>query len=97
LQSSGASSYTHVSYKGSAGPALDVVSGQIVMTIETISPLLPHIRRGPVEGARRNRKETFGPAACHTDDRRSRVARVRIVNWYGLLAPAASLLQSSTG
>jgi len=88
LQSSGGIKLTHVSYKGSAGPALDVVSGQIVMTIETISPLLPHIRAGRLKALGVTAKKRSGQLPAIPTIAEAGLPEYEIVNWYGLLAPA---------
>ncbi|MBI2293513.1 MAG: tripartite tricarboxylate transporter substrate binding protein, partial [Betaproteobacteria bacterium] len=49
LESMTGVSLVHVSYKGAAAPVLEVMGGQIIMSIETISPLLPHIRAGKLK------------------------------------------------
>lgn len=79
-----------VFYKGSAGPALDVMSGHIVMTIETISPLLPHVRAGKlkalgVTSAKRSSQLPEVPTIAEAG-----FPNYEVVNWYGLLAPAGT-------
>ena len=37
---------THVPYKGSAPAMIDVISGQIAYTLETVAATLPHVRAG---------------------------------------------------
>ena len=78
----------HVSYKGSAGPALEVMGGQIIMTIETISPLLPHIRGGKLKALGVTAKKRSSQLPAVPTIAESGLPDYEIVNWYGLLAPA---------
>jgi tripartite-type tricarboxylate transporter receptor subunit TctC len=80
----------HVAYKGSAGPALDVMGGHIVMTIETISPLLPHIRAGKLKALGVTAKNRSAQLAAVPTIAESGLPNYEIVNWYGLLAPAGT-------
>jgi tripartite-type tricarboxylate transporter receptor subunit TctC len=83
-------SLVHVSYKGSAGPALEVMGGQIVMTIETISPLLPHIRAGKLKalGVTASQRSSQLPAVPTIAE--SGLPGYEVAIWYGLLAPAGT-------
>ncbi|MGZ8212157.1 MAG: Bug family tripartite tricarboxylate transporter substrate binding protein [Burkholderiales bacterium] len=80
----------HVSYKGAAAPALDVMSGHSVRTIETISPLLPHIRAGKLKalGVSSSKRSSQLPGVPTIAE--SGLPNYEIVNWYGLLAPAGT-------
>ena len=80
----------HVSYKGSAAPALEVMSGQIIMTIETISPLLPHIRAGRLKALGVTAKQRSSQLAAVPTIAESGLPDYEIVNWYGLLTPAGT-------
>ena len=90
FQSMSGISLVQVSYKGSAAPALDVMGGHIIMTIETISPLLPHIRAGKLKalGVTAKKRSSQLPAVPTIDE--SALPDYEIVNWYGLLAPAGT-------
>jgi len=90
LTSLGGVKLVHVSYKGSAAPALEVVSGQIVMTIETISPLLPHIRGGRLKALGVTAKKRSSQLPAVPTIAESGLPDYEIVNWYGLLAPAGT-------
>ena len=63
-------SLVHVSYKGAAAAALDVLGGQIIMTIETISPVLPHIRAGKLKPLGVTSKKALESTARGAHDRR---------------------------
>jgi tripartite-type tricarboxylate transporter receptor subunit TctC len=83
-------SIVHVSYKGAAAPVTEVMGGQISMTIETISPLLPHIRGGKLKAL----GVTSGKRTAQLPDvptiAESGYPDVEVINWYGLLAPAGT-------
>lgn len=80
----------HVPYKGSAAPTLEVMGGQIIMTIATISPVLPHIGAGKLKplGVTAKTRSSQLPAVPTLDE--SGLRDYEIVNWYGLLAPAGT-------
>jgi tripartite-type tricarboxylate transporter receptor subunit TctC len=80
----------HVSYKGSAGPAIDVMSGHISMTIETISPLIPHIRAGKLKALGVTSSKRSSQLSTVPTIAESGVPDYEIVNWYGLLVPAGT-------
>jgi len=90
LESMTGVSLVHVSYKGSAGPALEVMGGQIVMTIETISPLLPHIRGGKLKALGVTAKKRSSQLPAVPTIAESGLPDFEIVNWYGLLAPSGT-------
>jgi len=78
---------THVPYKGSAAPAMEVIGGQITMTIESVSPLLPHIKSGKLKALaitalKRSRQLPDVPTIVE-----SGYPDVQVVGWYGMLAP----------
>jgi tripartite-type tricarboxylate transporter receptor subunit TctC len=81
---------SHVAYKGSAGPALEVMGGHIVMTIETISPLLPHIRAGKLKALGVTSKVRSSQLPAVPAIAESGLPDYEILNWYGLLAPAGT-------
>jgi tripartite-type tricarboxylate transporter receptor subunit TctC len=78
----------HVSYKGSAAPALEVMAGQITMTIETISPLLPHIRSGKLKALAVTSQKRSGQLPAVPTIAESGYPDYLVINWYGVLAPA---------
>jgi tripartite-type tricarboxylate transporter receptor subunit TctC len=80
----------HVPYKGAAGPALDVMSGHIVMTIETISPLLPHIRAGKLKALGVTSRKRSSQLSAVPTIAEAGLPDYEVVNWYGLLAPAGT-------
>ena len=81
---------TPVFYKGAAAPVIDVLGGQITLAIETISPILPHVRAGKlkalgVTAAKRSMQMPDVPTIAE-----SGFPGFEVVNWYGVLAPAGT-------
>ena len=80
----------HVPYKGSAPLTTDLLGGQVDMSFDTVTPVLPFIKEGKLK-----------PLAVTTAKRSSAlpnvptlqeagVPGVAIGTWFGLLAPAAT-------
>ncbi len=81
---------THIPYKGSGPLVTDLIGGQITMSFDTITPVLPHIKAGKLR-----------PLAVTTGKRASALPEVPTLaeagvkgidtgTWFGLLAPAAT-------
>lgn len=81
---------THIAYKGSGPLATDLLGGQILMTFDTITPVLPHIKAGKLR-----------PLAVTTATRSPALPDVptleeaglkgfNIGTWFGVLAPVAT-------
>ena len=81
---------TPVFYKGAAGAVIDVLGGQISMTIETISPALPHVRAGKLRalGVTSSRRSAQLPDVPTIAE--SGYPGFEVINWYGVLAPAGT-------
>ena len=80
----------HIAYKGSGPLATDLLGGQILMSFDTITPVLPHIKAGKLR-----------PLAVTTAKRSAALPDVptldeaglkgfNIGTWFGVLAPAAT-------
>ena len=80
----------HVPYKGSAPLTTDLLGGQVSMSFDSITPVLPHLKAG-----------TLRPLAVTTDKRTTLLPDVPtlqeaglpgfdIQTWYGVLAPAGT-------
>ena len=81
---------THVAYKGSGPMATDLLGKQILMSFDTLTPVLPHIKAGKLR-----------PLAVTTATRSKALPDVptlqeaglkdfNIGTWFGVLAPAAT-------
>jgi tripartite-type tricarboxylate transporter receptor subunit TctC len=82
--------FAHIPYKGSGPLVTDLLGGQITMTFDTVTPVLPHIKAGKLR-----------PLAVTTAKRSSALPDVptldeaglkgfNIGTWFGVLAPAAT-------
>jgi tripartite-type tricarboxylate transporter receptor subunit TctC len=79
----------HIVYKGT-GPLLnDLISGQIQLTIASAVPLSPQVRAGKVRGL-----AVTGPKRAAAFPEVPTIAETvpgyEVVNWFGVLAPAAT-------
>lgn len=81
---------THIPYKGSGPLTTDLIGGQVHMSFDTITPVLPHIKSGRLK-----------PLAVTTARRSSALPNVPTLEeagfkgfdmgtWFGVLAPAAT-------
>jgi tripartite-type tricarboxylate transporter receptor subunit TctC len=82
--------FSHIPYKGSGPLATDLLGGQITMSFDTVTPVLPHIKAGKLR-----------PLAVTTAKRSSALPDVptleeaglkgfNIGTWFGVLAPAVT-------
>lgn len=79
-----------VVYKGSAAPLLEVIGGQITVSIATVTPALPQARSGklPVLAVTSGKPSPQLPAV--PTDGEFGYPGLEVVNWYGVLAPAGT-------
>ncbi len=81
---------THVPYRGSAPLATDLLGGQITMSFDTITPVLPHIQSGRLRAL----AVTTGTRSAALPDvptlAEAGLAGFDIGTWFGVLAPAAT-------
>lgn len=80
----------HIPYKGSGPLTTDLLGGQVTMSFDTITPVLPHIQAGKlralaVSTARRSSALPDVPTLSE-----SGLAGFDIGTWFGVLAPAAT-------
>jgi tripartite-type tricarboxylate transporter receptor subunit TctC len=80
----------HVPYKGSAPLTTDLLGGQVTMSFDTITPVLPFIKEGKlrplaVTTARRSAALPDVPTLQEAG-----VPHLAIGTWFGLLAPAST-------
>jgi len=90
FQSSTGIKMTHIPYRGSAPLVTDLLGGQITMSFDTMTPVLPHVKAGKLR-----------PLAVTTATRSPALPDVptlqevglkdfNIGTWFGVLAPAAT-------
>jgi tripartite-type tricarboxylate transporter receptor subunit TctC len=80
----------HIPYKGSGPLTTDLLGGQVTMSFDTITPVLPHIQAGKLRAlavttARRSSALPDVPTLAE-----SGLAGFDIGTWFGVLAPAAT-------
>ena len=80
----------HVPYKGSAPLTTDLLGGQVDLSFDTITPVLPFIKEGKLKAlavttARRSSTLPGVPTLQEAG-----VPNIAIGTWFGLLAPAAT-------
>ncbi|MFO1328474.1 MAG: tripartite tricarboxylate transporter substrate binding protein [Rubrivivax sp.] len=80
----------HIPYKGSAPLTTDLLGGQVTMSFDTVTPVLPHIQAGKlrplaVTTARRSSALPEVPTLAE-----SGLAGFDIGTWFGVLAPVAT-------
>ncbi|MGY0195712.1 Bug family tripartite tricarboxylate transporter substrate binding protein [Leptothrix sp. BB-4] len=80
----------HVPYKGSGPLATDLLGGQITMSFDTITPVLPHIRSGKLRAlaVTTARRSAALPDVPTLDE--AGLKGFNIGTWFGVLAPAAT-------
>ncbi|MBA2961126.1 MULTISPECIES: Bug family tripartite tricarboxylate transporter substrate binding protein [Ramlibacter] len=81
---------THIPYKGSGPALMDLMSGQVQMSFDTLASVLPHIQSGKVKAlavasARRNPRLPDVPTLAEAG-----VKGVEMGAWYGIYMPSAT-------
>jgi tripartite-type tricarboxylate transporter receptor subunit TctC len=81
---------THIPYKGSAPALMDVMSGQVQMSFDTLASVLPHIQGGKVKAlavasAKRNARLPNVPTLAEAG-----IKGVEMGAWYGIYMPAST-------
>lgn len=83
-------SVLHVPYKGSAPLTTDLLGGQVDMSFDTITPVLPFIKEGklrPLAVTTANRSSTLPNVPTMQE---AGIPDIAIGTWFGLLAPIAT-------
>ena len=80
----------HIPYKGSGPLATDLLGGQITMSFDTVTPVLPHIRSGKLRAlaVTTARRSSALPDVPTLDE--AGLKGFDIGTWFGVLAPAAT-------
>ena len=85
-----ATEIVHVPYKGSGPLATDLLGGQITMSFDTVTPVLPHIKSGKLRAlAVTTAKRSAALPDVPTLDEAG-LKGFDIGTWFGVLAPAAT-------
>jgi tripartite-type tricarboxylate transporter receptor subunit TctC len=81
---------THIPYKGSGPLATDLIGGQITMSFDTVTPVLPHVKAGKLRAlAVTTAKRSSALPDVPTLDEAG-LKGFNIGTWFGVLAPAAT-------
>jgi tripartite-type tricarboxylate transporter receptor subunit TctC len=81
---------THIPYKGSGPLVTDLIGGQVTMSFDTVTPVLPHIKAGKLKAlavttAKRSTALPDVPTLAEAG-----VKGIDTGTWFGLLAPVAT-------
>src|SRR5690606_15761534 len=83
-------SFIHVPYRGSGPLATDLLGGQILMSFDTVTPVLPHIKAGKLRALAVTTAKRSGALPDVPTLEESGLKGFDIGTWFGLLAPAAT-------
>ncbi len=90
FQLASGSKILHVPYKGSAPLTTDLLGGQVDMSFDTITPVLPFIKEGklrPIAVTTAKRSSVLPNVPTMQE---AGIANLAIGTWFGLLAPVAT-------
>ncbi|EJL81512.1 hypothetical protein PMI15_03421 [Polaromonas sp. CF318] len=90
FESMGGVQMLHVPYKGSGPLTTDLLGGQITMSFDTITPVLPHIKAGKLRAlaVTTNKRSPALPDVPTLDE--TGLKGFNLGTWFGVLAPAAT-------
>jgi tripartite-type tricarboxylate transporter receptor subunit TctC len=82
--------FSHVPYRGSGPLATDLLGGQITMSFDTVTPVLPHIKAGKLRplAVTTARRSSALPDVPTLEE--AGLAGFNIGTWFGVLAPSAT-------
>ena len=82
--------FGHIPYKGSGPLTTDLLGGQITMSFDTVTPVLPHIKAGKLRAlaVTTARRSAALPDVPTLDE--AGLKGFNIGTWFGVLAPAAT-------
>jgi tripartite-type tricarboxylate transporter receptor subunit TctC len=83
-------SFIHVPYRGSGPLATDLLGGQILMSFDTVTPVLPHIKAGKLRALAVTTAKRSGALPDVPTLEEAGLKGFDIGTWFGLLAPAAT-------
>ena len=85
-----ATELVHVPYKGSGPMATDLLGGQINLSFDTVTPVLPHIRAGKLRALAVTTAKRSSALPNVPTLEESGLKGFDIGTWFGVLAPAAT-------
>ena len=80
----------HVPYKGSAPLTTDLLGGQVDLSFDTITPVLPFIKEGKLKALAVTTAKRSSTLPNVPTLQEAGVPNIAIGTWFGLLAPAAT-------
>ena len=80
----------HIPYKGSGPLSTDLLGGQIMMTFDTITPVLPHIKAGKLRALAVTTAKRSAALPDVPTLEEAGLKGFNIGTWFGVLAPAAT-------
>ena len=80
----------HVPYKGSAPLTTDLLGGQVDMSFDTITPVLPFIKEGKLKALAVTTAKRSSTLPNVLTLQEAGIPNIAIGTWFGLLAPAAT-------
>ena len=80
----------HIPYKGSAPLATDLLGGQITMSFDTVTPVLPHIKSGKLRALAVTTAKRSSALPDVPTLEEAGLKGFDIGTWFGVLAPAAT-------
>lgn len=78
----------HVPYKGTGPGLIDVIGGQVQLTLTSVPSLVPHIKSGKLRALAVTGEKRVPATPDVPTFKESGLPGVSVVIWYGLLAPA---------
>jgi len=80
----------HIPYKGSGPLSTDLLGGQIMMSFDTITPVLPHIKAGKLRALAVTTAKRSAALPDVPTLEEAGLKGFNIGTWFGVLAPAAT-------
>jgi tripartite-type tricarboxylate transporter receptor subunit TctC len=77
----------HVPYKGSGPGIIDLLGGQVQMTLTSMPPIVPHVRAGKLRGLAVTSKTRSSSVPDVPTFAESGLPGVDVQIWYGMFAP----------
>lgn len=78
----------HVPYKGTGPGLIDLIAGQVQLTLTSVPSLMPHVNAGRLRALAVTGEQRVSAAANVPTFKESGLPGVFVVIWYGLLAPS---------
>jgi tripartite-type tricarboxylate transporter receptor subunit TctC len=82
--------FAHIPYKGSGPLATDLLGGQITMSFDTVTPVLPHIKAGKLRALAVTTAKRSSALPDVPTLEEAGLKGFDIGTWFGVLAPAAT-------